>query len=363
MATLVFEGETKIFLEEFHDYSGPGRKHAGFYNPVLEIDRDLNVLFCRYIAKKGAKKFLDGLASSGIRGIRIAREVDGDIEMHINDCNPKSYEIIKKNVEINGVSAYVYNKHFCSVVQEKKYDYIDIDPYGSPIPFLSCIFKALKKLTYISITATDTATLCGAFDKACIRKYQAIPLKKHSVKEAGLRILIGYMARQAGSFDYSFKPLIGYSYGHFFRVYAKIEKGARKSNENIKNVGWVGWKNGWKLFEYDELDKSFIAGPLWIGKIYDKEVIDEISQIVDKKKLNKKEKLKKMLAHFKEEESLPPLYYETRYIAKEIKTAQPKIERLIKKLKNKGYKAGKTHFMSDAFKTDAPYDEIKRLFG
>ncbi|HEC87812.1 MAG TPA: tRNA (guanine(10)-N(2))-dimethyltransferase, partial [Thermoplasmata archaeon] len=57
------------------------------------------------------------------------------------------------------------------------------------------------------------------------------------------------------------------------------------------------------------------------------------------------------------------LYYETRHIAKEIKTAQPKIEKLIEKLKIKGYKAGRTHFMPDAFKTDAPYDEIKSLFG
>lgn len=362
MATLIFEGETKILLERFHEYSGPGKKHTGFYNPVLEIDRDLNVLFCQYIVEKGARKFLDALSSTGIRGIRMAKEVEGDIEVDINDSNPKSYEIMKKNVYINKVSVNAYNKNFCSLANEKKYDYIDIDPYGSPVKFIPCMFRALKKKTYVSITATDTATLCGIFRKACLRKYHAIPLKKQSAKEAGLRILIGCIARHAGSFDYSFKPLIGYSYGHFFRIYGKMERGARKADESIKNIGWIVWDDGWRFFGYKKINKFVIGGPIWTGKIYDRECIDEILKIIDKKNLNKKDELKKMLKLFKEEESFPPLYYETKYIAKEVKTAQPKIEKLIEKLRNKGYMAGRTHFMPDAIKTDAPYSEIKILF-
>ena len=92
-------------------------KKGIFYNPHMEFCRDISSLAVGAIKDK--LRICDGFSATGIRGIRIANEVDGDIEIHINDCNPKSYEIIKKNVEINGISAYIYNKHFCSVVQEK----------------------------------------------------------------------------------------------------------------------------------------------------------------------------------------------------------------------------------------------------
>ena len=362
MAAIVKEGKVEIFLEKLHHYKGPGKKQAGFYNPALEIDRDLNVAFCEYAAAEGAKRFLDGLAASGIRGIRIAKEVERDIEVDINDYNSKSYEIIKKNIEMNKVKANALNENLCILLQKRRYDYIDIDPYGSPIPFISCMFRALKKKTFVAITATDTATLCGIYRKACIRKYHSIPLRGQASKEAGIRILIGYIARQAASFDYGFRPIICYAHGHFFRVYGVMEKGARKADESMKSIGWIYWKDGWKISGFEEMNERPIAGPLWTGKIYDYNVIEEIEEIIRKKELRKKELLLKLINFFKEEAELPPLYYESAFIAKELKVVQPKMAKIIERLEKKGYKAGRTHFMLNAFKTDAPYGIVKEIF-
>ncbi len=359
---IIREGKVKIFLEKLYAYRGPGKRQPGFYNPKLEIDRDLNIVFCQYIANKGAKKFLDGLSSTGIRGIRIAKEVEGDIEVDINDLNKKAYEIIKKNIEINDVKVNAFNENFCILLHKRKYDYIDLDPYGSPLPFIPCIFKGIKRKAFISITATDTATLCGVYKKACIRRYNAIPMRGQGMKEIGIRILSGYIARQAGSFDYSFKPILSYSCSHFFRIYAFLEKGAKKSNENLKNIGWIYWQNGWKIKKFDEIPDGNFAGPLWIGNLHDENFINEIEKIMEKKELRKKDEIKKLLNFFKNEVKLPPLFYESNYIARELKKRQPKLMKIIERLEKRGYKAGRTHFSLNAFKTNAPYNDILEVF-
>lgn len=361
---LIKEGKAEIFLEKFRPYKGPGKRQAGFYNPTLEIDRDINVIFCQYIVKKGARNFLDGLASTGIRGIRIVKEVEGDFEMDINDLNKKAFGIIKKNIEINGIDANALNENFCILMHKKKYDYVDIDPYGSPIPFLSCLFRGIKRKAYVSITATDTATLCGVYKTACIRKYGAIPLRGQSMKEIGIRILLGYIARQAGGFDYKFHPILSYVCSHFFRIYGVLEKGAKKSNECINKIGWVYWDNGWKICEFEKPPAKKFAGPLWIGNLHDKNFLDEMPEILKEKKFksqNEKE-IKKLITYFKNEIILPPLFYESNFIAKELKRKQPKLNYIIEKLKEKGYLAGRSHFAPNAFKTNAPYNDIVEIW-
>ena len=345
---MIEEGGIKIYTSATPNYIGPGKKKAGFYNPTWKFDRDLQILFCKYAYEKGAKKFLDGMAATGIRGIRIKKEIK-DIEMDINDSNKLSYQLILKNVRENGIEANVLNEKFCSLLFKKKYDYVDLDPYGSPSPYIPCIFNGIRKKAFISISATDTATLNGIYKKACIRKYGAIPLRMQGKKEIGLRILIGYIARIAATYEYSFIPKISYSYSHYFRIYGCAEKGAKKADESIEKIGWIYWENGWKIKRYEEIPSKKFAGPLWIGNLHDESILKKFPQ-------------NKMIKLFIEENSINLPYYESSVIAKELKSRQPPMERLIEKLRSKGYNAARTHFGGGAFKTDAPYDVLLHLF-
>lgn len=363
MAALIEEGSVKILLKSLHEYRGPGRRGTGFYNPTLEIDRDLTVAFCAHAAREGAYTFLDGLAATGIRGIRIAKEVGENLEVDINERKPESYELVKKNIALNEVKARALNHDLRMLLQQKKYDYIDIDPYGSPVPFLPYLFRALKKRTYLTVTATDTATLCGVWRRTCIRKYQAIPLKGETSKEAGLRILTGYIARQAAGEGYGFTPLLAYTRSHFFRVYGMMKRGVKAAEESLSHVGWIYWDDGWRTSPFQHFLGEPRAGPLWIGPLHDEAVLYDIQQEVETRKLKKKEELMKLLQYFHEEAHLPPLYYESSSIAKECRTSQPKMATILAELKDRGYEAGTCHFSPDAFKTDAPYEIITSLFG
>ncbi|MBC7081071.1 MAG: hypothetical protein H5T44_02325 [Thermoplasmatales archaeon] len=359
---MIREGKAEIKTIGFEAYKGPGKKKPSFYNPTFEIDRDIEIIFCQFIVNKGAKKFLDALSSTGIRGIRIAKEVDGEIEVHLNEINSISFDILKENVAKNNVNAIIHSEDVRQLLLRNKYDYINLDPYGSPVYFLPSLVNGLKKVGYFSITATDVATLCGVYTNACIRRYGVIPMRGQAMKEIGLRILLACIAKNFSIFDYSFYPILSYSYSHFYRVYGFAERGARKADDMLKNIGWIYWKDGWNFCNFEELPDKNFCGPVWIGKIFDYEFLNEMEKIVSKKDLGKIMEIKQMLKIWKEEQSLPILFYESDYIARSLKTRQPKISEIIDKLKSMGYKAGLTHFSKCAFKTDAPYEEIKNIF-
>ena len=145
MASIVKEGKVRISLENFEEFKGPGKKMAGFYNPTFSMDRDTQIVFLKCITRRGVNRILDSMAATGIRGIRMAKEVEGEKEVDINDVSREAVKIIEKNVEMNRVRVNIFNRKICSLLAERKYDYIDLDPYGSPVPFLPCIFQGMKK--------------------------------------------------------------------------------------------------------------------------------------------------------------------------------------------------------------------------
>jgi len=351
---MIEEGGIKIFTSASHDYKGPGKKMAGFYNPMWQLDREIQIFFCKYAYKQGAKKFLDGMAATGIRGIRIKKELE-NVQVDINDASKKSYEIILRNVRENGIEANVTNEKFCSLLNRKKYDYIDLDPYGSPAQYIPCIFEGTRKKTFISISATDVATLSGIFKKACIKRYAAIPLKIQGAKEIGLRILLGYIARIASTFDYSFKPFLSYHHAHYFRIYGLLEKGARKAERNIQAIGWFYWEDGWKCKEYENPPQKNFAGPLWIKGLHEEEFLRLLENSENKK-------IKKLVEKFIEENEITLPYYESDKIAREMAAGQPRLKNLIERLRRRGWRAARTHFAGNAFKTNAGYEEIKSYF-
>ncbi|MEM1513783.1 MAG: hypothetical protein QXW78_05195 [Candidatus Thermoplasmatota archaeon] len=359
---MIKEGRTEINIIGFEAYRGPGKKKASFYNPTFEIDRDIEVIFCQFIANKGAKKFLDAFSSTGIRGIRIAKEVDGDIEVHVNEINPLSFDILKKNVSLNNVNIIMHSEDIKKLLLNYKYDYINIDPYGSPAYFIPSLSNGLRKIGYFSVTATDVATLCGVYKKSCIRRYGAIPMRGQAMKEIGIRILLAFIAKSLAIFDYCFSPILSYSYSHFFRIYGMAEKGARKADSVMNKIGWIYWRDGWNYCNFEDIPDKNFCGPLWIGEMHSSFFLNEIEEILNEKELRKKREIKRLLDLWKEEKNLPILFYETSYIAREIKVKQPKISKIIDGLRSVGYIAGRTHFSQCAFKTNAPYEEIKNIF-
>lgn len=373
----IVEGETKIVVPKVLHTKGPGKKGGVFYNPVMEFNRDVSVMVLNALSKN---RILDGLAGTGIRGVRIANEVGGNVV--INDGSKEAYEIIKRNIKLNNLdNAFAENKNLNILLSESRYDYIDIDPFGSPAPFIDSAMRGVKcdgkcqkrfpsilgkaigfskeKDGVIAVTATDTATLCGVYPKTCLRRYSAMPLKTEYAKEIGLRILIGFCVREGAKYDLGFKPLLGHSTDHYFRVYLQAEKGAKEADKCMEKIGYVlhDFKTGERKI-CKEADKNYsIAGPLWIGKLFDKKFLNKIEV---KDYFGTKKRIKKMLGLWKDEANASALYYEVNNIAKMVKTSPSSMKNILESLKQ--HNTSRTHFSPTAFKTDVNIGKIKSIF-
>lgn len=358
----ITEGKTEVLVFKSKDSKkGPGIKNKlPFYNPSMELNRDLSILVCQWLVKNSDKhlSILDGLSSSGIRGLRFANEVIGDFNVTINDWNYDAYTLIKKNnkkLKLKNVKAI--NKNLNILLSENKFDYIDIDPFGSPVFFIDSAMRSISNHGIIACTATDTATLCGVYPKVCLRRYSANPFHSIAMKEIGLRILLGFICREAGKYDKGIKPIISYSTDHYFRIYVQVINGTSITNDSMNNFSIV--KSNKILTSKNEMVD---IGPIWTGKLQNKKVLAELRTILFEKKLKTKNELWKLLNLLEDEADAPIFFYTTDGLASILKKSPPKMQTIFKMLQKKGYKVYRTHFSPTGFKTNAPKSDIEKVF-
>ncbi|MEM0493439.1 MAG: tRNA (guanine(10)-N(2))-dimethyltransferase, partial [Candidatus Thermoplasmatota archaeon] len=234
------------------------------------------------------------MAATGIRGVRLAKEIEGDIHVTINDQDEEAYKLIKRNIKFNRVrNASASKMDLNLLLSLDKYDMIDIDPFGSPAIFIDSAIRSIKHDGIISCTATDTATLCGVYPRVCLRRYSAYPYHSPIMQEVGLRILIGFIAREAAKHDKGIEPLICYSTDYYFRLYIQVKKGRLYADETISKISTIRSKD-LSCFTYKKGGYDTI-GPLYIGALAKKGIIKEIREILFRKKLNTERELCRLL--------------------------------------------------------------------
>ncbi|RLG34953.1 tRNA (guanine(10)-N(2))-dimethyltransferase [Methanosarcinales archaeon] len=347
-----------------------------FYNPKMELCRDIDIagvaaFVSSLPSRRASLRYIDALAGTGVRGVRIAKEVG--LFVAINDRSESAYELINRNIELNeiGERAKAYNENANVLLLQKNYDFVDIDPFGSPAPFLDAACKSVKKM--LLITATDTAPLCGAHSGG-LRKYDAKPLNTEYHKEMATRILLGRVTRDLCRYDRAIQPLLSYSKGHFIRIIAGVEKGAKKADDCMKRLGFIahcfscGNRFAFSCSDMLEMEvkkncevcdaKIRIAGPLYVEAIKEKRFCERVHEGLEKRELGRKKEAMKTVATCINELDIP-FYYDYHALCKSMKVPPPPISSLIDDLQLNGFSAGRTHFSDTALKTDARIDMIK----
>jgi len=339
----VSEGKTKLFVPDLNLYKKK-EKAPVFYNPVFSEDRELSVLIFKKFFGKKKVKVADLLCATGARGIKYAHELGFDVTL--NDARPSAIKLAEKNAKLNKVKVKTScNEANKFLLSSEKFDLIDIDPFGSPVYFLSTAFKTIKpRKSMIALSATDLGTLSGYYPKACFSRYgvKAVPtLFKH---ELGLRNLIACAALQAARQEFGIKPIFAYTHQHYYRIYLEITK------PNLKDIGYylycekcgyrkaIGWNNKFDL-ECICGKKLIVLGPTWIGKLGDYRFMKQIiSKFVNAEELQ-----------------IAEPYYDLHKFAKLLKTKVPKTDKILEKLKKKKFKACRTKLCLQAIKTTAPF--------
>jgi len=370
------EGLTKIEFPEFDKVSSDA---PVFYNPNMELNRDLSILAIQVFQRQEQREIniCDLFGGSGIRGIRYKNEIEGVGNVSINDISETANFYEKHNIELNNLEDIEVFQHDASMFLRMKrgeFDVIDIDPFGTPSPFLDSAGYCARRNSLLCVTATDTSALCGTYKEPCIRKYNAKPYKSEYCHETGIRILAGFVALTLAKYGKYIDVKLSHSTEHYMRLYLYVKKGPKKTDECLKNIGYISHckhclhrqTSKGIAGPIDEIcpvcgEKLIHAGPLWLGNLQDGEFIENMIKEIDNKKINSEKKALKLLNSCLEEADAPATFYEIHKLCKSLTISAPKLDLIFDEIKKEGFLAIKTHYNPLGIKSDATISDIKNI--
>ena len=361
----VTEGKTRFLVprQDPHLQFPPGSGPV-FYNSRMELNRDTTVLLLSVLRPES---YLDAMGASGVRGLRVAHEVG--IPVTINDWSPRAVDLIRENVAALAIAAEVTRGDANALMSARKFDAVDLDPFGTPAPFVDSAARSTGN--YLFVTATDTAPLCGAHLKAGMRRYFSRPRNTEYHAEVGLRTLMGFVVREVIKYDRGVEPLFCYAHEHFHRLHLRLRYGAAAADRALARIGYVMQcpdclyrsEQAGMLPEPEECPLCGAAlvpvGPLWTGRINDDATLAAMQEAMPSVTAGTGARIGRLLATCRQELDTSS-HYDYHVIAKRLRVSPGGIETVIERLSASGYRASRAHYSGTAIKTDAPLSVLEK---
>ena len=152
---------------------------------------------------------------------------------------------------------------------------------------------------------------------------------------------------------------------HYYRTYLKI----LNTPEQEEKIGYIIFCRNCKD-RYSNISKQTkcrkcnheteSAGPLWIGKLFDKEFVMKMKNA--KSSLIVHKRCERILDRSELEADLPATYYTLDEIASKMNSAPLKLNNAIDRLTSNGFKASMTSLNPSGFRTNCEIDEIIQIF-
>ncbi|MFQ5710903.1 MAG: tRNA (guanine(10)-N(2))-dimethyltransferase [Candidatus Geothermarchaeales archaeon] len=351
-----------------------------FYNPAARFSRSVGVVA---VAAEGHIKNMklaiaDAFSATGVRGIRYFLESQAVDSLYLNDASPQAAAVSEENAQLNEILEYtrisqMKANNFLSThaAGGRRFDFVDVDPFGSPVAFLDDALSAVRRHGVVAFTATDLAPLCGLHRRAALRRYGSLPLRGEFCHETASRIIIHSIARSCGRRDLLPEVLLTVFSEQYLRVYVRVSPG--KAAFPHKDIGFIYscprcHYTSYFVFEKGDFirgcptcgSKVSIAGPLWVGPLHSGVFVEEMERSLEVlAEEADKRRLAKYIGLFKEESQYPPYFFDVAEAADRMDVRTPKISGVLEMLRAKGFKASRTHFKASGVKTDASYQDFQ----
>ena len=421
------EGKTlmRLFSDPDENKIGPAIKGENpvFYNPAMSRSRTRSVLLMQYAIENkllgnGPIYAVDGLSATGLRARRWLNELPQDsakrIRATIIDMNQFALNLaLKTHEEFPPVHSEgelkAINGDLRSAILNQGWQWVDIDPYGSPIPFLDTAVQSIARKGILEVSATDTAALTGSSKNPLLRRYGARVRNDGLAHDSALRVLLATVGRAASKHERRIEPLISIWDSHHLRVSVRVIRSIEGANKIEESVGWRVFSPtreeilasiesglhpktsldvmpihcflpfGYPINRRDER----ISGPMWIKNMGKKEVLEFMTE--DRVlKMCAPNAIKDDILSWTEKD----FEYENRRIVKSVKNlaneanaietphhilvdslsswlkigSPPSPKKLVKGIMDYGYCASLTNYgRKPSIRTDAPWDLIVKL--
>ncbi len=305
----------------------------------------------------GVRSILETFAGGGVRTLLYAMYVKPEIH-HLNEGHrgflcELFHNYLAAGLPTDGLRLTVsdflteWGRFACEGLM---YDWVDLDPFGTPSPFLVGALSLVNPGGYLYITSTDTATLSGRRRGEDVRLYGVAlrPWETHA--EMGARALIYAVWSVANGLNLHIRPLFLYYEGYAYRLLVRVEDRRRAEgigflhrckvcgtySASTKAEGACGVCGG----------EEEVVGPVWVGPLYDPALLGAMEE--EAKRLGW-EKERRAIRKMRGEVSVP-MYY----VLTDLRLPRtPPVRRVVGVLRRAGFKASRTQFHPGAVKTDA----------
>lgn len=380
---IVSEGLAKIIVPKLDQYKRPdGVVEPAwmpvFYNPEAVVSRDFTSIVLRSIYQGEEFSFIDALAGTGIRGIRISLETGGS--GILNDADPRAHYYITRNIEFNKLAGKLQAFHHDANTLLDNLarsglilDYVDIDPYGSPIPYVDSSIRAIGRSGVIAYTATDTGPLTCTYRNKALSRYWSNCIKVDFEKEFASRLLISNVVMRASALEYEARPLLTLVHRHYIRVFFSLYRSSLRAYKLMENcIGYIWYcektlERGFTRF-LDEVrdtrctDGSHpaVLGKTWICSLYDDSLVKRLPTIVKEMTWISRDSMK-ILDLIISEHEIDSTYYRLDKLCSAIGVNMPSMDKLISTMRERGFKCSRTHMDPRGIKVSASHDELVKI--
>jgi tRNA (guanine26-N2/guanine27-N2)-dimethyltransferase len=316
-------------------------------------DRDLGVAFAKALPPEssGRRHGWEMTAATGVRGLRLLHETDTFSTFCFTEANPDAFKVLCENVgRFPGARALEGDAR--ETPPGAPFDYVDLDPYGSPASLLENALSSVRPEGVLAVTATDMMVLAGAQPAACRRRYGATPVRGRLGPEGGLRILLAHLVRTAERQGRSIRPLLAYSRDHHVRAYVEVRSGT-SAPAPVEEIDPAHWTGPW-------VGSQGPYGPLWVGPLFDPDLVGRLEPPGG---AARPVEVERFLSRLKEEVRVDrPFYFETNVLAARLHLSSPPSLRAVSAaLEALGFHVARTHARPEGFRTDAPRAEVEAV--
>ena len=364
------EGRTKLIVPAASLLLDPPPTSPVFFNPAAALNRDVSVCLT---AAMGGSTFCDSMAGVGARGLRVAKEVPRIDHVVLVDFNGQALGIARKAAALNRVirkcefaqsetSSYLFSRYG----RDKRFDFVDVDPFGTPVGQLQGAIRATSDGGILSVTATDTAVLCGVYPKVTRRRYGATPMNNHFNHETAIRLLAGAVAREAAALDIGARPVAAHSTRHYVRLFFFVNVGAAKGDSALTNLGYVAWCPSCGQVSADPEVRAIcdscgkkvrLAGPVWVGPLTDEGLLRDARKVAEGSGLPRASEAFAALPGL---DDFPPWSFSIDDICSTLGISTVPESEVYRALTEAGHSVMRTPFEKAGLKTSAAYSEVVR---
>lgn len=336
-------------------------------------------------------RVLEALAASGLRSVRFALEVPGLHSVTANDFSAKAAALIARNAQYNRVSHLVEAscKDASLLMYEKRgkkerFDVIDLDPYGSPSPFIDAAVQAVGEGGLLCITCTDMAVMAGNSGETCYSKYGSVSIKARYCHEMALRIILHSLDQRAGVYQRYIQPLLSVSVDFYIRVFVRVFTGQATVKNSASKQALIYNCVGCGSFHFQRMGRRTsngkhmkysaatgppvgpgcehcgqrhqLGGPVWAEPIHDVAFVHKVLSAVsgNPSRFGTSKRIEGILSMVTEELEDVPLYYTVDSLSSTIHCNTPPQLQFRSALLHAGHRVSLSHACKNAIKTDAP---------